>query len=373
MVWWWLEKADKRKVFFVSLLVVVLPLVPGLFSASGLARAKQTSLFTDPGIAAAIDENRSFCYLVDRRLSPVCKVIFNKVTQSASRLAGNYLSFFSPEFLFLSGDKNLYLNHPDFGEFHFLLLPMLLLGLTGLVMTDRKDRQLLIGLLLLAPLPAALAGTAQMVRASAMLLPLLLIMGVGVEKLWKGLLGPKRTGWRVAVLLVGGLITVQWLVSYFLVYPTKFDNAAYQLPTEVASDLRFNADNFDTIYINDKFSDAHIWLAFYQKIDPVWYQAEVVRPEPDKFGFSHPTSLGKYDFGAETFEALYCRQKRQNFRYLSPEAVTVTLPHGVKTGYQTREYRNFSGVHVQARLIDSNVFDKYLETNALAKDRFCGN
>ena len=156
-----------------------------------------------------------------------------------------------------------------------------------------------------------------------------------------------------------------------MIYPTKFDNAAYQLPNEVADYLKLGSENFKTIYINDKFTDAHMFVAYYLALSPRVYQTSVRRPAPDSFGFSHPTALPPYVFGAETFTELYCHQNLNNFVYISPEAVSVTLPNGQRTGYATQEYKNFSGVHVQARLIEDRAFTVFLEQNQLSKESYC--
>lgn len=358
--------------FFLAFLVVVVPLSTSVFSAAGLARARQTSLFTDPGIVSAVNENRSFCYLVDPSLTPLCSLLFNKVTQVGSRFVHNYLSFFSTEFLFVSGDKNLYLNNPDNGELLWIFAPLLLLGMASLSKLHGSFQKLLFGTLLLAPLPAAISGTAQMVRSSALVLPLLILTGLGLTSFWNALtrLCFRRTT-QVVFVFILITFTIHSLVSYFVIYPVKYDNAAYQLPTKVATFITQSGDAFEGVYFHHRFTDAHMFLAFYASVSPEWYQQNIVRPSQDGFGFSHPVQLGSYYFGQASFESLYCEQKIANFLFVSPEPVRVMLPDGKNIGYTTHDYRNFSGVHPQAQLIESVALDSFLAENNMTKESFC--
>lgn len=371
---WWLGWKFSRslKIYLTAFTLVILPILPTFFSTSGLARARQTSLFTDPGIVSAVDENRSFCYLVDERFSPLCKIFFNKATQIGVRFVSNYTSFFSPEFLFISGDKNLYLNHPEFGEFLWLLLPALLLGFKALSRLRLKTKTLLFLILVLAPVPAAFSGSAQMVRASALVLPLTLLTGMGLAELWQ-LLTPLKYQffYKGSVIISLVFLTCQFLLSYFVIYPTKYDNAAYQLPGQVSAFIQEEDKGYDSVYFHHRFTDAHIFLAFNLKLDPEWYQLNAKRPESDGFGFSHPTRLGTYYFGITSFEELYCKDQADNFLYITPEALPVTLLDGKKTTYSTVDYFNFSGVHPQAYLIASSLFEEFLTENDMTRADFC--
>lgn len=373
LVWWiGVRERGQWMRFGLALFATILPLLGTMFSGSGLARARQISLFADPGIVSGVVDKRGYCYLINERLTPVCKLFFNKGTEVGVKLAGNYVSFFSPEYLFVRGDKNLYLNNPDFGEFLWVFAPLLLIGFSQLKRFSGKNRVLIIGLLLLAPVPAALSGTAQMVRSSAMLLPFGLLLGLGGSTLFEWLDAKPRKWLQFPLVMLLLIFFGWWMVSYVLIYPTKHDAAAYQLPSEVASYLSSHESQFDEgMFFDQKFSDAHIYTAFYRAIDPAWYVENVRRPEPDGLGFSHPSKLGDYYFNETSFERVYCEYDKNNFVYIGFDPVLVQAPDGKRVGYTGREYTNFSGVHPQARIQTGKSFAEFLKAHSLDKDMYC--
>jgi hypothetical protein len=68
---------------------------------------------------------------------------------------------------------------------------------------------------------------------------------------------------------------------------------------------------------------------------------------------------------------LYCDQQITNFLFVSPDPISIALPDGKHVGYATHDYRNFSGVHPQAQLIESVAFETFLKENKLSKESFC--
>jgi hypothetical protein len=148
------------------------------------------------------------------------------------------------------------------------------------------------------------------------------------------------------------------------------------MPNGVATYLK-DTKEFDLVYINNSvFSDAHIFLAYYLSIDPTWYQENVVRPEPDSFGFSHPTSLGEYVFGAESFEKVFCGNLEKNGVYISDQSLKGDFfftPGMEKRTYSDQDFKNFSGVHTQARVITFAGMNAFMQSYGISAETYCKN
>ena len=173
---------------YVALLAVSLANPPVLF-----ARAQAVSLFSDhPTLLTAI-----------------------------SRFAGNYLSYFNPSFLVVSGDGNLRQTTGCGGVIVATTLPLMVAGLVRLVMRrrDAYSRFILIGLLL-SPIPAALTLVApHALRGAGMFAFLVVLMIEGLA--WvQALLGPRRTLAVVLAVLVT-LSATPYFVDFFTSYPTR--------------------------------------------------------------------------------------------------------------------------------------------------------
>src|SRR3989338_8665982 len=91
-----------KKIILISLIVfmiLLIPLLPFLFSGERSARYKLVSITDDPGLILRINENRGLSYLPQ----PLPRLVHNKVTYVSTSFTKNYLAHFSPQFLFTSG------------------------------------------------------------------------------------------------------------------------------------------------------------------------------------------------------------------------------------------------------------------------------
>ncbi|MBV8301721.1 MAG: glycosyltransferase family 39 protein [Candidatus Dormibacteraeota bacterium] len=144
---------------------------------------------------------------------------------AVGRFIGNYLSYFSPNFLLLHGDGN-YRQTTGFGGVLLdATLPLILAGAVRLAMTWRRPwARFVFAGTLLAPVPAALTLAAPHALRGAGLLPfLLLFMIEGTEWLVQAL--------RAKPALVAALAAVSvasaapYFVDFFTVYPARAANA----------------------------------------------------------------------------------------------------------------------------------------------------
>lgn len=359
----------KTLLIWVSFIILLVPLLPQLLGKSGSARFAQVSVFNDQGIEAKVIEQRNFCFLQNPTILPkVCKILFNKYGYLIEKVSTNYLSFLLPSFLFLDGDKLEYLNDPDFAQFLTILLPFYLIGLYKLATKKTAISYFVLAIFFLAPIASALAGPPQIVRGSALLPIIAILIGLGFAS-FLDLIKAKQA--RSLAMAISGLVFIvtfaQYFVSYQYIYSARSENYIYPLDQRSVTYLNSKEASFDTIYISNHFPDAHILLAFYNKIDPAFYQKNIVRPDSDKLGFSHPTKLGKYEFGDLPWHDLLCRdQNRTLFVTFNDE-----LPKEWLLQDHLHLIKDFSGVHTQVQFLDLSKVRNYLSENKLL-EATCG-
>ncbi|MBT4652003.1 MAG: phospholipid carrier-dependent glycosyltransferase [Candidatus Pacebacteria bacterium] len=341
-------KLSKKRLLalFSVFILVLLPLIGQLFGKSGTARFTQVSIFSNDGVEATILEQHNFCFLSQPKFLPrICRVIYNKPFFYIKTFSKNYLSFLLPTFLFIEGDQLEYLNDPSFAEFYMFLIPFYLMGINYWVKKKGYKADIIKYSFLIAPIPSALVGDPQIVRGSALLLFVTLFSATGIYEVFR-LIKKKfyKYSFVVFTLLLTLISLVRFFISYSYIYPGKYENSFYQLSDKIALFMLEKESDYDLIYIDKNFPDAHILISFYNQIDPSWYQDNIVRPvSQDGFGFSHPTKLGKYEFGDELLDGFICNEEDdKKVLYVSNH---LEIP-------ADWVFKDFSNVHTQVQVYD---------------------
>ncbi len=155
----------------------------------GQARFKQTSLFGDPVMKEQIQKRSE---MQSNMLGPnqvtKARIFHNKYVLYSREFVNQYLSYFSPKYLFFeSGGQFRYYNVPDQGLFFLSVIPFIA---AALLITDKKLRASLTYILyLLATTPLSAALTTDFVphahRSMFMILPLILLAAGGFTALWE--------------------------------------------------------------------------------------------------------------------------------------------------------------------------------------------
>lgn len=141
-------------VFFIIFLPV---LIDGLIGNSGM-RFRELSIFTDPTTAATVGYRREELQVASGvpkivGMSPrlIDKIIYNKLTLWGTGIIQNYLSTFSTDYLFISGDRELR-HSPAKDSYGMLHIPDVIPLILGLV----HSPPVMTFWTLLAPVPASL-------------------------------------------------------------------------------------------------------------------------------------------------------------------------------------------------------------------------
>lgn len=140
---------------------------------------------------------------------------------AVGRFASNYLSYFNPSFLVISGDGNLRQTTGFGGVIVAATLPLMIAGLVRLGMRWREpySRFIVLGLLL-SPVPAALTLVApHALRGAGMFAFLVVLMIEGLA--WaRELIGSRRT-LAVGLVALVALSASPYFVDFFTAYPVR--------------------------------------------------------------------------------------------------------------------------------------------------------
>ena len=209
--------------------------------------------------------------------------------KSKTDFVKNYISHFSPDFLFLKGDTNPRSQIPGHGQLYLFEFPLLLLGLMVILRSKKFEFFLPLILLLLAPIPAALTRESPHALRSLLAAPsFAIISALGVNFLSENI---KRFG-KIII-----LIAVTAYCLSFESYAMDFFNK-YSMETASAWQREYK-DIFTmqkSGIVTDKYAQPYIFALYYQKYDPQKFRSTVKYNPVDKWGFSLVSSFGDYKF-----------------------------------------------------------------------------
>lgn len=183
------------------------------------------------------------------------------------RFLANYITYFSPSFLFFNGDANPRQNTEISGMLLWVTVPLLL---TGLVVCWQRRRQPLIQFLAaaiaLAPIAAALTnnGTPHALRSSGML-PFLIVLAIlGADGIRRALRDRPQALLAVTGVLTAGLLVQGALYTFdlYTAYPNRaavdFDTGEISAITTARADADghhvFLSEDLDPPYIEAFFA-----------------------------------------------------------------------------------------------------------------------
>ena len=310
-------KWQKAVLFLVIFISLVAPLFHPQLAASSAARFNQVGILTDKGLVMAINQNRTFCD--DKLPKLLCYGLWNKPLFISKTLIKRFVTTYSPQFLFTTGDNQLrYQSVENFGQFYLILLPLLFLGMVGALFkvddkkTGNKTRIFILLGLLIAPIPSILSGEPQMVRLSPLLPFLILTMVMGLQVIWQFL---PRANWKK---IVGGGLSViiifsslPFLVNFYTIHTVKYDEV-YQSYLPELFEVLDSYPKQVSIYVKPFFSDPIMAYAYYRHISPDHYQNNVNLGEEEGSGFQHAVGLDNFKVSEEPMLNIGCRAVKEN-------------------------------------------------------------
>lgn len=182
-----------------------------------------------------------------------------------------YLSYFSPNNLFNNQDYDLQRSIPKLAVFYSWMFIPWITGLYTLY-TNRKNKiyRYLFGLILLTPLPAALANTNYSTqRALPLLLPYTLIITIGMDRILYKIKKPIKYPALIGLSLFSLLLLFR---SYYLLFPMQRAKAWNYGYKQLSSYISENPQK--EFIIDNSRGVPYILLLYYLKYPPTSFQQE---------------------------------------------------------------------------------------------------
>jgi hypothetical protein len=266
-----------KKIYLPSLLFLIL-ISPLFFNfiqnLHTSARANTEIIWKGEYVIQAMERSKSVL------LNPVIvfKAIFNK-----------YLEYTNVAYLFFSGaellgPKNIY----EQGLFLWPLIIPFFIGFFQIKNNIKKEFLIFFILfIILSPIvPSLTHGTPNSIRNLNSVIPYIIIISIGLFKI---LTSTKKVR---SLILVVAIFTsfIYFFQIYFFHYP-KEKAESFQGYRPIADFLKIEEEHYDHVFIDYKFGGdcryigvPHLYLAYYQSLNPELLQNRIKRKEGDSFG-----------------------------------------------------------------------------------------
>lgn len=305
-------KIDRKKILAGGLVFFVFLAVTGytIFTGAG-ARVKDVSVFNG-SLEQGFNERQAALAVGEN--SYLAKLIHNKYTVDVVRFVSNYVTYFSPSFLFTHGPAEYtYGMLPGEGVLYWFELPLLVLFFISFVKSrERKFFWLILGWILVAAIPASLAtGPGYAGNRAVVMLPAIQVaLALGLVEGWKYF----RNKNVVAGVFVGFILLcfLGFLENYFVVSPAVAAKDMLYGNLEAANWLAQNVSKDTNIVLDKGISEPHIYVAFANKWDPGEYQKQTKKWDFEARGSKWVDQLPEYGLGNYTFKAVHLEEYLQS-------------------------------------------------------------
>ncbi|TSC88561.1 MAG: Glycosyl transferase family 39 [Microgenomates group bacterium Gr01-1014_7] len=277
-----LRKLSKN---FYSGLLIFLVFISLLFIEPrllGTARVKQTQLNLE-------DFEKTTIYKMTKNSNLAIGEIFLK----------NYISHFTPQYLFLTGDQSPRNSVKTSGEFYKIDALFILVGLLYLLKLRSRVTLILLAWLLLSPVPASLVGGApSATRAVFMMGSMHLLSAFGATKILKLTRNKIKLLALFIILLILSIEVYSYLNYYYNIYPKK-EPTDWQYGMKQIVEFVKDHPRYHTIYVTEERSQPYIFFLFYLKEPLPDFRNTVIYNRLDSKSYKYNTvsSFDKYYFG----------------------------------------------------------------------------
>ncbi len=236
----------------------------------------------------------------DRKNGDKVGLIFdNRRFAYAKTIVGGYISHFNPNWLFMTGDIGRH-HAPGMGLIYLFEVPFILLGFYFLIFGefDRKTKLLILGWLLLAPIPASITtGVPHAVRTLNFLPTWQIVSAVGFLSAFIFIQKYRQYKYIIYTILI---LTFAFNFSYFLnqyfVQQNYYNSQEWQYGYErTVSRVQALQSSYDSIVVSDTqpLDKSYMFFLFYLKYPPAEYQ-KIGSASSGSFESHH--FFGKYIF-----------------------------------------------------------------------------
>lgn len=263
---------------FVGLMA---PIILSIFTGEAAARYKLVSVTDEKGLIPRIEQQRN----LSTYPKVITNLIHNRYTYVGYYSIRNYVSHFSPDFLFISGAGHKQHHPQKVGEMFLIQAPFIIWGVVQLIRKKNKYNGFLFTWLLLTFVPVSLTNDSipHALRTVIAAPVYQIFTAVGIVELFNLLKGKQM----VIASLVMGIVTI---ISFYLYYhhlivdyPRLYSQAwqyGYKQVVEYISD---HEDEYDLVVFSRSYGEPHMFTLFFKAYDPDKYQKveKVIQVDPN--------------------------------------------------------------------------------------------
>jgi 4-amino-4-deoxy-L-arabinose transferase-like glycosyltransferase len=305
------------------------------------ARARSQVLFLlDKGAVAKIEHARNTSKLPQS----LNKLINNRPVYFVTGFVKNYISYFSPEFLFLTGGTQYQFSVQGKGLVYPASMPFFYIGLFLLISLSFKSKnyRALLVWLLISPIPASLTNEQFTVIRATTMLPLPQILtSLGLlyvaEKYFK-----KHSGkFLTAFALIELTFLTTYLNTYFNEYKISYSWSWQYGHKEAVNLTAGKYANYDRVIVSKKYGEPHEFWLFYLKYDPAKYLADANKITYYADSWWWVDSFDKYLFVNDWDVKKLKTPKGEAVNCSTMNCVLVTSPGNFPEGWNFKESIKF--------------------------------
>lgn len=272
------EILAKLKILAIGLTIFIVSLIPlaqFFISGEATARLKLVSITDDSGFVQRINKARGNSILPD----PFPRLIHNKVTHYAYVFAGNYLTHFSPDFLFIKGAGHKQHHVQGIGEMFWWQAPFILAGLYYLFKKKLKGRWLIISWILLAFIPVSVTvdSIPNALRTLLAVVPYQILTAMGMYWFYLIIKDKNEIVRRIIAFVFAFIVAAsfqKYLTNYYNTYPVLYSRDWQYGYKQAVGCIKDHYSDYDMIVFSRTYGEPHMFTLFYMGWDPAKYQTD---------------------------------------------------------------------------------------------------
>lgn len=296
----YLKKSYKPEIIYSVLIgiILLLPFLITLNSGGGASSASGTLIFSSAAVQAPLLEFRSYVAGLPFNTDAL---FFNKYVMTAWQYITNVISYFSVQFLFVSGSQHGNHGIGNVGLFYLFEFPLFIVGIITLIKRKITGRYLIFIWISIVIFIASLTrDVPHATRSFFTVAPLEVISGAGMLAVYEWIKKIRSGFLKIGVALIGFILIIYNLIFYFSSYYIRFPvlyAKQWNLNDKLLTDyLKKNEKKYKNIIFDKDAGFKYSSLLFYLSFPPEEFQKTVKRKPDDSEGFSEVMSFGKYEF-----------------------------------------------------------------------------
>lgn len=292
----------RRKVILtisLFLISILLPLLLILSSRQLSLRLRTVSIFATSETQLTIDESLREDG-VSQVPTAIVRFYHNKLAGYSSQVIKNYFAHFSFDFLFTNQGLPTRYKVPNSGLLYLFELPLLLLGIWGLLKNAKKEGLFVIGWVILGPIGSALTfDDVPNIQRTLIIFPSLSIVSASGLHEFFILIKKNKKFFKIGIVFAGLIAFYNfsyYLHQYYihqLVHQPWYRHEGYK---ELVGNVNSLLPNYEKIVVTNSESAPTIFFLFYGKYDPRTFQEETKATTMKDFD---RIDFGKYVFSVD--------------------------------------------------------------------------